>query len=154
MIAEDPEGSDEGDRKRVKTAAGERFVPVHPELQRMGFLQYAERMRQSGSKKVFPELRVGAGGYYSNTMSEWFSRFLKTVGAKERRTSFHSFRHNYRDALREADISRERVRALGGWSGDGGAEDDYGGGLRPRTLYEEICRISYDGLDLSHLYTD
>lgn len=154
VITEGPEGSDEGDRKRVKTAAGERFVPVHPELQHIGFLKYAERMRQSGSKKVFPELRVGVGGYYSDPFGKWFSRFLKTVGAKERRTSFHSLRHTYRDALREADISRERVRALGGWAGNGGAEDDYGGGLRARTLYEEICKIGYDGLDLSHLYAD
>ena len=154
VIAEDPEGSDEEDRKRVKTSAGERFVPVHPELQGIGFLKYAEKMREAGERKVFPELRAGVGGYSSNPMSQWFSRFLTTVGAKARRTSFHSLRHTYRDALREANISRERVRALGGWAGNGGTEDDYGSGLRARTLYEEICKLAYDGLDLSRLYAD
>ena len=53
-----------------------------------------------------------------------------------------------------ASHSRERVRALGGWAGNGGTEDDYGSGLRARTLYEEICKIGYDGVDLSHIYTD
>jgi hypothetical protein len=30
-------------------------------------------------------------------------------------TSFHTFRHTFPDALREADISEERVRRIGGW---------------------------------------
>ncbi|WHQ68863.1 hypothetical protein [Methylorubrum extorquens] len=28
-------GADDADKKRVKTKAGKRFVPVHPELQRI-----------------------------------------------------------------------------------------------------------------------
>ena len=58
---------------------------------------------------------------------------------------------DYRDALREADISPERVRVLGGWAGGAGASDIYGGGLRPSTLYREIRKVKYPGLDLSHL---
>jgi integrase len=48
------------------------------------------------------------------------------------RTSFHSFRHTYRDALREADISAERVKALGGWANTE-TQEDYGKGLKPAT---------------------
>lgn len=56
--------------------------------------------------------------------------------------------------MREADISPERVRALGGWSGNGRTEDDYCGGVRARTLYVEICKIGYDGLGFDFLYED
>jgi integrase len=144
---------DDEDIKRVKTDAGERYVPVHPELIKIGFLRYADEMRKRDEKRVFPELRVSkATGYYSDNFSKWFSHFLAKIGANEPRTSFHSFRHSYRDALREADISIERVRALGGWSGGGATEETYGSGLRPSTLAKEIAKVHYPKLNLSHLY--
>lgn len=152
VIAPDPEGGDEGDRKRVKTAAGERFVPIHPELEWIGFLEHVEAMRQKGEKKLFPELPIGKRGTYADSFSAWFSRFLKSVKAYTPKTTFHSFRHNYRDALREAGIGRDAVLALGGWAGNGGAEEIYGAGLRASTLYREIQKVQYEGLDLSHLY--
>lgn len=66
---------------------------------------------------------------------------------------FHSFRHNYRDALREAEIGLERVRALGGWRRDSdGEEAIYGKGLKAATLYREIGKVRYAGLCLKHLY--
>ena len=66
--------------------------------------------------------------------------------------SFHSFRHSNRDALREAGISPERVRALGGWSGGGGgAEEIYGGGFKASTLAKEIRKVSYPRLHFAHL---
>ncbi|PGH53118.1 hypothetical protein CRT60_24710 [Azospirillum palustre] len=153
LIREDSEGAgDDGDRKRVKSEAGERFVPVHPELERLGFLAHVAAMKDKDEKRIFPDLPAGANGYYSDPFSKWFRRFLDKAGAKEGKVSFHSFRHNYRDALREADISRERVRALGGWTDGGGAEDIYGKGLKASTLRAEIEKVSYPDLDLSHLY--
>ena len=149
-------GEDEEDRKRIKTAAGKRFVPIHPELERIGLLAFAERMRSKGESRLFPELTPDSLGYLSGTFSKWFNdkkRFLGKIGVASPGVSFHSFRHNYRDALREAQISLERVRALGGWRRDSeGEESIYGRGLRAATLYGEIKKIHYPGLDLSHLH--
>jgi integrase len=78
--------------------------------------------------------------------TRWYLR------AKAPRTSFHSFPHNFRDALREADGSRDVVLALGGWSA-GGTKEIYGGGLRPSTLARAMAQIHYPGLDLSYLQT-
>jgi integrase len=86
-----------------------------------------------------------------HTFQKWWARFTKQAGAARPRTSFHSFRHAFRDALREADISTERARALGGWSRGDGADAGYGDGLRPGTLALEIAKVTYPGLDLSHL---
>lgn len=149
-------GDDEADKKRVKTEAGKRFVPVHPELQRIGFLEFVEKLRTKGQTRLFPEIRPDSLGYLSGTFSKWFNdkrRFLGKVGVTQAGVSFHSFRHNYRDALREAEIGLERVRALGGWRRDSeGEESIYGKGLRAATLYREIEKVSYPGLDLSHLH--
>ena len=37
---------------------------------------------------------------------------------------------------------------------DGGAEDHYGSGSKPSTLYKEVCKISYPELDLRHLHKE
>ena len=57
VIAEDQQGGDEADAKRVKTDAGERFVPVHPELERLGFLRHWQAMKVAGLRRLFPDLR-------------------------------------------------------------------------------------------------
>lgn len=145
---------EDGETKRVKTVAGQRFVPIHSELRRIGLLAHVERCRRRASNPtdpLFPELPLGSTGYRSDPFSKFFAHFLKSVGITERRKVFHSFRHTFRDALREADLSQERVRALGGWS-SGKTEDIYGSGLRPNTLAGDMEAISYPGLDLSHLY--
>ena len=73
------------------------------------------------------------------------------MAVKHAKLNFHSFRHTYRDAMREADIPDEKVQALGGWS-SGKTEDDYGNGFKASTLAAEVEKISYPDLDLSHLY--
>lgn len=139
------------DDKRVKTEAGHRFVPVHPKLKKIGFLEYVKTMRGCGERKLFPDLPMGGDGYYSGPFSKWFARFLDKADAKAPRTSFHSFRHSYRDALREAGISPERVKALGGWTDGGSVDEAYGGGFKPHTLLGEISKVKYPSLDLDHL---
>jgi integrase len=148
-------GDEDGETKRVKTDAGNRFVPVHSELKAIGLLEYVEeqRRRRKASAPVFPEIEVASTGYRSDNFSKFFARFLDHVGIKDRKKVFHSFRHNYRDALREADLSIEKVRALGGWE-SGKTEDHYGSGLRPSTLAQAIADVRYPELDLSHLHAD
>ena len=150
------ESTSEDTQKRVKTKAGERIIPLHPELRRIGFLEHVEKMRAASTAsggRLFPELERGETGYYSEVFSKWFGRFLKSVNAKTPKTSFHSFRHAFRDALREANIPGERVRVLAGWSSVR-ISDTYGSGFRPSTLYRELRKIEYPGLSLRHLHTD
>ncbi len=141
--------------KRLKTAASTRVIPVHPQLQEIGFLTFAERQRASGHQKLFPELELSGSGYYSDAFSKWFARFLTKCGAAEPKTCFHSFRHCYRDALREARIEHQIALALGGWtsgtSSDGGdVATNYGRGYRAPTLFDALRQISYP-VSLSHL---
>jgi integrase len=143
---------DSQEGKRVKTEAGERFIPVHPELERIGFLNYVAQMRRghSADSRLFPDVTESSTGYLSNNFSKYFARFLDSVGITHKRKSFHSFRHTFRDALRETDIPLERVCALSGWS-IGGTHEAYGIGHRAGTLAKEMAKVSFSGLDLSHL---
>jgi integrase len=141
--------------KRIKTAASERLVPVHPELQRIGFHTYVNDRLGAGDLKLFPDLRVSSLGYHSVTFSKWFTRFLRSADAAVERTCFHSFRHNFRDALREAKVPREIALLLGGWASSGGASaiaDIYGNGVAVSHLAEYLAQVRYACLSLAHLH--
>jgi hypothetical protein len=67
---------------------------------------------------------------------------------------FHSFRHTFIDALRAAGVSKEINSALVGHS-NGGVHEQYGAKEIARRygkrLSGAVARVSYAGLDLSHL---
>ncbi len=147
--------SETGNEKRVKTNASERIVPVHDELIRCGFLAFAESQRLCGETNLFPELPFGHLGYRSTAISRWFSRFLENAEAAAPLTCFHSFRHNFRDGLREAKIDRDIALLLGGWTTDGkgtAVADNYGNGYAAGTLSEAINAVRFHPLHLSHLH--
>jgi len=106
--------------------------------------------------KLFSELTLSTTGYYSDPFSKWFRRFIHKAKATRPKTCFHSFRHCFRDALREARIDHDVALALGGWSSGSGTEgtltaEAYGRGFRLKTLSEAMERVDYPNLDLSHL---
>lgn len=141
--------------QRLKSKRARRVVPLHPELVRIGFLEYARTVRQSGALLLFPELRLDTRGYMSGSFQKRFGTFQRRIGITDGKASFHSFRHTWRDALRQARVPEERVQAVGGWTG-AGQDKRYGNWFeRPELVEEiggEIDRIRYLGLDLSHLY--
>jgi integrase len=149
--------SSERTDKRLKTASSERVVPIHPELLVLGFMAFVAQRKRAGEVKLFGEVGIGASGYRSATFSAWFTRFSGKAGVRSDKTCYHSFRHVFRDALREARVDRDIALALGGWSRPGGsggstsASDAYGSGYRVATLFEAISTVRYPDLDLSHL---
>ena len=134
--------------KRVKTASSERAVPVHPALVRAGLLDHHRKRCSSDEPRMWPDLALDRFGYASAYFSKWFARYLAQEGAKLDRTSFHSFRHCFRDSLRAGGVEREIAFALGGWSGSrSGAVsigDLYGSGFPMKALREAISCVSYD----------
>jgi integrase len=144
-----------GEGKSVKTKAGRRTVPLHPELLRLGFADFVETCRSGRAHRLFPEIEFGRGGYLSDNTSKWFARFLrKTLGddlVKKRKLVFHSFRHTVKDALRVAGVDERIQDALLGHESDH-VSSVYGEGYKPPRLFEEISKVTYQGLDLTPLY--
>lgn len=154
----DDEDDDEGSatpRKRVKTEAGVRLIPVHRELIRLGFLDYVKAMRKAKAKRLFESWKPTSTGDYIATFPRFFNRtFLPKVKAKTKKTSFYSFRHTFKDAQRRAGLPQGIEDALFGHA-DQSVAGIYGSGAgayRPRQLADAMDLISYDGIvDLSHL---
>jgi integrase len=138
------------EEKHLKTRNSERIIPVHPILQQLGFVEYVEATRKAGHARLFPSLTKSATGYYSDNFSKWFGRFCNKCGVTDSRLAFHSFRHGFRDAARAADIPREIVQALGGWSdGDDSTSEDYGKGYTLSRKAVELAKIRFPAVEKS-----
>ncbi|WP_341368909.1 site-specific integrase [Yoonia sp. BS5-3] len=136
------------DDKSVKTSSSIRFVPMHPRLIDFGLLDFhAARPKDA---KLFGDITRGVDGYYSTNFSKKVNRYLKKIGAHGPKHKFHSFRHNFRDALRRGRVDREIGKALGGWTGGNtDAFDIYGNGFEVGELCNEIALVDYPQVDWS-----
>ncbi|WP_238368156.1 site-specific integrase [Mesobacterium pallidum] len=140
------------DAQRIKTGKA-RKVPIHPQLVDVGFLRYAAAvLRAKGADRVFPTLTQGPNGYFSDRPSKDFSNYLKTIGAKTEKTSFHSFRHGFKDACRRGRVMPDIADILQGHSLHGMA-GRYGAGDAPLpVLLEAMERVSYPNLSLQQVW--
>ena len=139
----------------LKTEASRRRVPVHPELVRIGLLDYVERMRAAQQTFLFPRLEPDANGKRSGRWSKWFNGKLLRALLPDTRLVFHSTRHAFKDALREAGVAEDVSDALTGHGGGRSVGRSYGSGLYPlRPLAAAIERVTFEGLDLSGLKPD
>jgi integrase len=96
----------------LKTDASERIVPLHPELVRLGLLDYVDALRKSGKDRLFPRAKVGSVNGAGNFLSAAFGRHLTALGVKAKvgKVGFHSLRKTVIQTLQTAGVPSE-VRA-------------------------------------------
>jgi len=117
---------DEGDeRKRVKTRASKRKVPIHPELIHLGFLDFVESRAQHD--RLFFDFEYNRNGGYGRSLSRWFNEntFLPKLGIKSRELVFHSFRHTMVTRLSQAGEAEPLVKCIVGHERSGVTQEVY-----------------------------
>ncbi len=144
----------DSNEKKVKTKGSERVVPIHPELVRLGLMDYIAHRRSSGEKMLWEDQRKNARDQWSGMPSDFYQRLLKKVGVKTDKThNFHSFRHNAADAMRLGGYLDEQFNIILGHT-KATATQRYGivteGNIRSRK--DMIESMVYPDLDLKHLY--
>jgi integrase len=143
-------------RKSVKTAGSERIIPMHPELIKIGLLDYHASMKQAGKEHLFPEIKPDARAFFSGVPSGFWNDYVRQIGVKvDKSVNFHSLRHGIADAFRRASYLDEQFGILLGHS-KASMTGRYG--IMPEGVLSErrkmIEAVSYPGLDLSHLYPE
>ncbi len=142
----------EGD-KSVKTDGSMRVVPVHPELVKLGLLDYHAMAMDKGDKRLFPLAERNERGQMIADFSRDFPRYLTKIGLKDGRgLSLYSFRHGAADALRRAGFLDEQFGFILGHTA-GTTTQRYG--TLPQGMLEQrvelVNSIRYLNLSLNHL---
>ncbi|MBW8639166.1 site-specific integrase [Hoeflea sp. WL0058] len=118
--------NDEGEQKRLKTQASRRIVPIHSQLNELGFLTYCTEQQQSSNTRLFPELSYSPKHGYARMPSRWFNeQFLPRLGLKSRLLVFHSFRETMATALFHAGIEQPLVQSIVGHQREGVTQQHY-----------------------------
>ncbi|MEP4337287.1 MAG: hypothetical protein ABJ360_13055, partial [Roseobacter sp.] len=73
------------------------------------------------------------------------------IEVKTPSTSFHSFRHNFRDACRNSSIPDDRACAIGGWTFGQGQHTQYGAGISLSEKAKAIEQLHFPDLDLGRI---
>ena len=96
--------TDAGEGQRVKSSSSIRCIPIHPELIRLGLLEYVQAIRNAGHTRLWPILREDTERPGLN-LSNWFGDYRRSIGLTERYPDFHSFRHLARTRMARSKIS-------------------------------------------------
>ena len=147
--------TDESDtEQKLKTADSKRFVPIHPMLVDLGFLDFHQARILAGDRWLFPSILLDSRGSRSGRYSDFYNSYITRIGVKIDRTlNFHSFRHTFADALRNAGFLNAEFGFLLGHA-QLGVTGQYGaikeGDIERRVML--VNSVAYDGLDLSPLF--
>jgi len=137
--------TDEAEEASLKTHSSRRFIPIHSELIRLGFVDYTHIQ----AERIFPALKVDSHKSLTGNFSKWWGRYArKVIGIEDERKVFHSFRHAFKDACRSSGIHQEIHDAFTGHSG-GNVGSSYGTGPSLPRLAEEMTRLRYQGLKIT-----
>lgn len=138
---------------KLKNENAQREVPVHPVLQQIGFLSWIERRRADPSALLFPEVPRDKYEAESPIFSKRFKSDLKhfELGDRRSKLTFHSFRHTFKAALDEADVTEQHKDELCGWARSKKIGRRYGTGLSADVLRPYLERVTY-AVDFAHLF--
>ncbi|WP_312016234.1 DUF6538 domain-containing protein [Bradyrhizobium vignae] len=130
------------EQRRIKNAQSKRNIPLHPELIRLGFLDYVRKIRALGYKLLFPDL------YSPSTRSPLGNRFYKLfkpilTAAKitEEGLGAHAVRHLFGAQLKKKLLSKEDRADLLGHGGDSETSERYCEPHELDTLFEFIMKL-------------
>lgn len=100
-----------------KTADARRVVPVHPQLQALGFMDFAQHVHSMGAEYLFPYLVDGPNGRGKNAGRQ-FAKLLDKRQIKDERKVFHSFRHTLITRLHATGANPAHVMQITGHRGE------------------------------------
>lgn len=138
----------------LKTSSSIRRVPIHSELIRMGFLQFAQGRRNEGALTLFPDAKANAHGKVGAKIGEWFTALVRERGIEGTKLGMHSFRHTFESRMSEIGLGGSDVALYLTGRKAQGSRGAYLHAPAPAVLQEAMERLVFPGLDLSHLYTD
>lgn len=124
------------DIRLLKNQQSRRFLPLHPELLRLGILDYAARMQLLGYGLLFPELRS------PNSKSPLGDRYYDEWSkAQLKGTTAHPLRHAFNDELKQKRVSEEMRADMMGHGGKTETTERYANAFALKSQAEDMRHI-------------
>ncbi|MBW4048723.1 MAG: site-specific integrase [Proteobacteria bacterium] len=127
--------------QRLKNASSRRFLPLHPAIIKLGFLDYLADVKEAHFDHLWPGLTWGTNGP-GDSIGDWFNRsYLRgTCGIKDPAKTFHSFRHTFASLAERSGVTDQRnARLTGHSSGTSVLRRHY---IDPPTLSERVADLA------------
>ena len=130
---DDGETTSQTHKKSVKNASSRRWVPIHPELVKIGFLRFVEATKTKNQVQLFPELPYFKESGYGRKVSRNFAESTKKLGIWiPRKKVFHSFRSTLNGRLMKLGMPQELREIIFGHANDSMNVQHYGKQLEDR----------------------
>lgn len=138
------------DNKQIKNDQSKRKVPIHPEIQRLGFIGYVEAVAVNVGEPLFPQLTPGgADKKYGHAFTKWWTRYRQEIGLYESGLDYHSFRHGVTTKLTAEGVSAALIDQLTGHAGTGTSQKVYTKDLALPLLFEAISKVAWPEVIIS-----
>ena len=117
--------ADEDDGRTVKTAGSRRAIPLHRDLERLGFFAYVQSLDSDG--QLFPKLKPNPSGYFGANFGKRWAQYLRdTVKLTSPANPSHGFRHTFKTLCRLVGIPEDVGDAISGHAGQSRVARSYG----------------------------
>ncbi len=135
--------------RKLKTRQSQRRVPLHQTLIDVGFVTYAQEQQRRPDAYLFPDLPHDPEGRLSSSrrFTKWWGLWCGSNNGKTGKIAspdktFHSFRHSFKRACRDAGIGEEVHDLLTGHKG-ASVGRGYGQGASLKVLAREMAKVAY-----------
>lgn len=132
------------------TGPSKRIIPVHPELVRLGLLDYARAMKARGAARLFPALTVTDNNNAGGPISSWFGKFKTAAGFGPENT-FHGWRNTVETKLQREREGQLYIDRYLGHKPEGMGAGTYAR-VQPSDFVGTAVKIAYEGLSLPRVY--
>jgi integrase len=143
---------EDDEETKVKTINSIRKVPVHPQLMKLGFIDYIGNLKRKKKDRVFWELTKSRDGYTKQVSRHYNERFLPAIKIWKKNVKvLYCTRHTFINKLYSEKVDENVIKVLVGHEKEFTMKHYGGEPFSPERLLEEISKVSYSGINWKKL---
>ena len=143
---------EDDEETKVKTINSIRKVPVHPQLMKLGFIDYIGNLKRKKKDRVFWELTKSRDGYTKQVSRHYNERFLPAIKIWKKNVKvLYCTRHTFINKLYSEKVDENVIKALVGHEKEFTMKHYGGDPFSPERLLEEISKVSFSGINWNGL---
>ncbi|MFK5599172.1 DUF6538 domain-containing protein [Methylobacterium sp. HMF5984] len=130
--------------RRIKNDQSVRYIALHPEILRLGFMDYVRAIKNLGYQLVFPDLKSpNSKAPLGDRLYDEFLEGMKIAvpDAAARKKVIHSFRHALGNNLKQARVHTEIRADILGHGGKGETDERYCDPIALRSMLADLIKL-------------